>query len=148
MLWVGRGARPDDFLGAGAVPVPQRAAPKLQSRSLAEGCNVPSAPGEEMGKRWRGGGVGTCLSGGEGGGEGVQGGGPPPCQNIPNPQGTEKLLENEQLSTWKCHVVDRKQRKFIIECQFPHLTNTQQLQQSATFTISCQMTVIFLVNQN
>ena len=31
---------------------------------------------------------------------------------------------------------------------FPHLTNTQQLQQSGTFTISCQMTIIFLVSQN
>ena len=93
--------------------------------------------------------------GSKGGGEGVQGGAPPPCRNIPNPQGTEKLLENEQLSTWKCHVVGRKQRKFIIECQFmnvnsefSHLTNTQQLQQSGTFTIPCQMTVIFLVSQN
>ena len=43
---------------------------------------------------------------------------PPPCRNIPNPQGTEKLFENEQLSTWKCHVVGCKQRKFIIECLF------------------------------
>ena len=34
-----------------------------------------------------------------GGGRGVQGGAPPPCRNIPNPQGTEKLLEDEQLST-------------------------------------------------
>ena len=65
---------------------------------------------------------GTCLSGGGGGVQGRGGGGPggrgpPPCRNIPNPQGTEKLLENAQLSTWKCHVVGRKQRKFIIECQ-------------------------------
>ena len=71
-----------------------------------------------------GGGAGTCLSGGGGGG-GPGGRGPPPCRNIPNPQGTEKLLENEQLSTWKCHVVGRKQRKFIIECQFRVPTSHQ-----------------------
>ena len=59
------------------------------------------------------------------GGRGSGGEGSPPCRNIPNPQGTEKLLENEQLSTWKCHVVGRKQRKFIIECQFRVPTSHQ-----------------------
>ena len=34
-------------------------------------------------------------------------------------------MENEQLSTWKCHVVSRKQRKFIIECQFRVPTSHQ-----------------------
>ena len=69
--------------------------------------------------------------GGGGGGPGEGGRGskgdppPPPCRNIPNLQGTEKLLENEQLSTWKCHVVGRKQRKFIIECQFRVPTSHQ-----------------------
>ena len=53
------------------------------------------------------------------------GGGGAVRRNIPNPQGTEKLLENEQLSTWKCHVVGRKQRKFIIECQFRVPTSHQ-----------------------
>ena len=58
-----------------------------------------------------------------GGGEVGRGsrGEPPPPPNIPNPQGTE----NEQLSTWKCHVVGRKQRKFIIECQFRVPTSHQ-----------------------
>ena len=66
------------------------------------------------------------LRGSRGGGEGDRGEPPPPpCRNIPNPQGTEKLLENEQLSTWKCHVVGRKQRKFIIECQFRVPTSHQ-----------------------
>ena len=61
-----------------------------------------------------------------GGGGVVQGEAPPPpCRNITNPQGTEKLLENEQLSTWECHVVGRKQRKFIIECQFRVPTSHQ-----------------------
>ena len=63
---------------------------------------------------------------GGGPGEGGRGSrGEPPCRNIPNPQGTEKLLENEQLSTWKCHVVGRKQRKFIIVCQFRVPTSHQ-----------------------
>ena len=62
--------------------------------------------------------------GGEGG-RGSRGEPPPPCRNIPNPRGTEKLLENEQLSTWECHVVGRKQRKFIIECQFRVPTSHQ-----------------------
>ena len=72
-------------------------------------------------------GGGGAGRGSRGGGEGVQGGAPPPppCRNIPNPQGTEKLLENEQLSAWKCHVVGRKQRKFIIECQFRVPTSHQ-----------------------
>ena len=57
-------------------------------------------------------------------GGGVRGA-PPRCRNIPNPQGTEKLLENEQLSTWNCHVVGYKQRQFIIECQFRVPTSHQ-----------------------
>ena len=59
------------------------------------------------------------------GGRGSRGEAPPLCRNIPNPQGAEKLLENEQLSTRKCHVVGRKQRKFIIECQFRVPTSHQ-----------------------
>ena len=94
------------------------------------------------------------LERGGGGGRGGARGGicrgdPPPFRNIPNPQGTEKILENEQLSTWKCHVVGRKQgnSSLNVNSRFPHLTNTQQLQQSGTFTISCQMTIIFLVSR-
>ena len=61
-----------------------------------------------------------------GGGRGGGGpGGPPPCRNIPNPQGTEKSFENEEPSTWNYHVVGRKQRKFIIECQFRVPTSHQ-----------------------
>ena len=56
----------------------------------------------------RGGGEGG--RGSRGGGEGVQGGGvPPPPRNVPSPQGTENLLGNEPLSTWKCHLVGSKQ---------------------------------------
>ena len=73
-----------------------------------------------------GGGSGTCLSGGGGGGEGVQGRGgggpggrgPPPRRNVSSPQGTENLLGNEPLSTWKCHLVGSKQSQFIIAGQF------------------------------
>ena len=57
--------------------------------------------------------------GSRGGGEGVQGGAPPPPRrNVPSPQGTENLLGNEPLSTWKCHLVGRKQSQFIIASQF------------------------------
>ena len=41
--------------------------------------------------------------------------------------------------------VNKENSSLNVNSGFPHLTNTQQLQQSGTFTISCQMTVIFLV---
>ena len=44
--------------------------------------------------------------------------------------------------------VNKGNSSLNVNSGFPHLTNTQQLQQSGTFTISCQMTVIFLVSQN
>ena len=44
--------------------------------------------------------------------------------------------------------VNKENSSLNINSGFPHLTNTKQLQQSGTFTISCQMTVIFLVSQN
>ena len=102
-------------------------------------------------------GAGTCLSGGggggrgsKGGGEGVQGGGgPPPRRNVPSPQGTENLLGNEPLSTWKCHLVGSKQSQFIIAGQFRVPSSNQDTTNTTkrTFTISCQLTVI-MVNQN
>ena len=65
---------------------------------------------------------GTCLSGGGGPGEGGRGSRgeatpPPPRRNVPSPQGTENLLGNEPLSTWKCHL-GSKQNQFIIAGQF------------------------------
>ena len=81
---------------------------------------------KQMQSRGGGGGAGTCLSGG--GGEGVQGrggggqgGGVPPLPEHTQSTGNR----NEQFSTWKCHVVGRKQRKFIIECQFRVPTSHQ-----------------------
>ena len=68
------------------------------------------------------------------GGRGSRGGGgrgsrgeppPPPPEHTQSTGKKENLLENEQLSTWKCHVVGRKQRKFIIECQFRVPTSHQ-----------------------
>ena len=44
--------------------------------------------------------------------------------------------------------VNKGNSSLNVNSGFPHLTNTQQLQQSGTFTISCQMTVIFFVSQN
>ena len=61
---------------------------------------------------------GTCLSGGGGGGPGEGGGVPPPRRNVRSPQGTENLLGNGPLSTWKCHLVGSKQSQFIIAGQF------------------------------
>ena len=94
---------------------------------------------------------GTCLSGGGGGREGVQGGGPPP------PAGTYPI-HREQKNYWRMNnsahgnvmlsAVNKRNSSLNVNSGFPYLTNTQQLQQSATFTISCQMTVIFLVSQN
>ena len=40
--------------------------------------------------------------------------------------------------------VNKENSSLNVNSGFPHLTNTQQPQQSGTFTISCQMTVIFL----
>ena len=90
--------------------------------------------------------AGTCLSGG-----GVQGGGSPP------PAGTYPI-HREQKNYWRMNnsahgnvmlsAVNKGNSSLNVNSGFPHLTNTQQLQQSGTFTISCQMTVIFLVSQN
>ena len=44
--------------------------------------------------------------------------------------------------------VNKGNSSLNVNSGFPHLTNTQQLQQSGTFTISCLMTGIFLVSQN
>ena len=72
----------------------------------------PSVPRGEGGGR-------DLLERGGGGGEGSRGeGSPPPCRNVPSPQGTENLLGNEPLSTWKCHLVGSKQSQFIIAGQF------------------------------
>ena len=100
-------------------------------------------------------GGGTCLSGGGGsrrGGEGVQGGGVPPP-----PAGTYPI-HREQKNYWRMNnsahgnvmlsAVNKGNSSLNVNLGFPHFTNTQQLQQSKTFKISCQMTVIFLVSQN
>ena len=101
---------------------------------------------------------GTCLSGGGGGGgpgEGGRGsrGEPPP----PPPAGTYPI-HREQKNYWRMNnsahgnvmlsAVNKGNSSLNVNSGFPHLTNTQQLQQSGTFTVSCQMTSIFLVSQN
>ena len=83
----------------------------------------------------------TCLSRGGGGGC---------CPNTPSPQ--------EQKTYWAMNhsahgnaillVVNKANSSMQVNSGFPHLTNTQQIQQSKTFTISCQITVISMVNQN
>ena len=87
---------------------------------------------------------------GGGGGEGVQGGAPPPSGTYP--------IHSEQKNYWRMNnsahgnamlsAVNKGNASLNANSGFPHLTNTKQLQQSGTFTISCQMTVIFLVSQN
>ena len=95
------------------------------------------------------GGPGTCLSRGGGGSRG--GGKPPP------PAGTYPI-HREQKNYWRMNnsahgnvmlsAINKGNSSLNVNSGFPHLTNTQRLQQSGTFTISCQMTVIFLVSQN
>ena len=55
---------------------------------------------------------------------------------------------------WMFFVFDKENLDDFPQCKmmqvnsgFPHLIKTQQIQQSGTFTISCQLTVI-MVNQN
>ena len=101
---------------------------------------------------------GTCLSGGgeggrgsRGGGEGVQGGGVPP------PLLGTYLVHREQKIYWATNhsahgnvsllVANKANSSLQVNSGFPHLIKTQQIQQSGTFTISCQLTVI-MVNQN
>ena len=94
----------------------------------------------------RGGGGG----GSRGGGEGAQGGGVPP------PVGTY-LVHREQKIYWATNhsahgnvillVANKANSSLQVNSGFPHLIKTQQIQQSGTFTISCQLTVI-MVNQN
>ena len=90
---------------------------------------------------------GTCLSGG---GPGEGGRGPPP------PAGTYSI-HREQKNYWRMNnshgnsmlsAANKGNSSLNVNSGFPHLTNTQHLQQSGTFTISCQLTVIFLVSQN
>jgi hypothetical protein len=88
--------------------------------------------------------------GSRGGGEGVQGGGVPP------PVGTY-LVHREQKIYWATNhsahgnvillVANKANSSLQVNSGFPHLIKTQQIQQSGTFTISCQLTVI-MVNQN
>ena len=93
---------------------------------------------------------GTCLSGGGRGGGGPGGSPPPP------PVGTY-LVHREQKIYWATNhsahgnvillVANKANSSLQVNPGFPHLIKTQQLQQSGTFTISCQLTVI-MVNQN
>ena len=99
-------------------------------------------------------GPGTCLSGGGGGpGEGGRGSGgeaPPPSSERTHSTRNRKLLGSELLSAWKCYLVCSNQGQYVnaVNAGFPHLPNTQQVQQSGTFTIFCHIIVICKVNQN
>ena len=122
----------------------------MGGRPLGFGHQLP--PQLSVGQR--GGGAGTCLSGGGGGpGEGVRGSrGEPP----PPPVGTY-LVHREQKIYWATNhsahgnvillVANKTNSSLQVNSGFPHLIKTQQIQQSGTFTISGQLTVI-MVNQN
>ena len=86
----------------------------------------------------------------ERGGGGVQGRGvPPPVETY--------LVHREQKIYWAMNhsahgnvillVANKANSSLQVNSGFPHLIKTQQIQQSGTFTISCQLTVI-MVNQN
>ena len=96
------------------------------------------------------GGPGEEGGGSRGGGEGVQGGGVPP------PFGTYLVHREQKQGTTTYHsahgnvillVANKANSSLQVNSGFPHLIKTQQIQQSGTFTISCQLTVI-MVNQN
>ena len=116
--------------------------------------------GHRLGALEGGGGVRDLLELGGEGGEGVQGRGgrgsrgeaPPP----PPPVGTY-LVHREQKIYWATNhsahgnvillVANKANSSLQVNSGFPHLSKTQQIQQSGTFTISCQLTVL-MVNQN
>ena len=102
---------------------------------------------------------GTCLSGGGGGrggggpgegGRGSRGEAPPPLLGT-------YLVHREPKIYWATNhsahgnvillVANKANSSLQVNSGFPHLIKTQQIQQSGTFTISCQLTVI-MVNQN
>ena len=95
-------------------------------------------------------GGGTCLSRGGEGGRGSRGEGSPPLLGT-------YLVHREQKIYWATNhsahgnvsllVAKKANSSLQVNSGFPHLIKTQQIQQSGTFTISCQLTVI-MVNQN
>ena len=107
------------------------------------------AMGPFTGAQFRGGGGGggrdLLERGGGGGGE------------VPLPPAGTYPIHREQTNYWRMNnsahgnvmlsAIKKGHSSLNVNSGFPHLTNTQQLQQSGTFTISCQMTVIFLVSQ-
>ena len=108
---------------------------------------VPMGEGVQEGG---GGGGRDLLERGGGGGEGVRGEGSPP------PVGTYLVLREQKIYWAMNHsahgnvillVANKANSSLQVNSGFPHLIKTQQIQQSGTFTISCQLTVI-MVNQN
>ena len=113
----------------------------------------PGPPEAPFKGRWWVGGSRDLLErggGGRGRGSRARGEAPPPAGTYP--------IHREQKNYWRMNnsahgnvmllAVNKGNSSLNVNSGFPHLTSTQQLQQSGTFTISCQMTVIFLVSQN
>ena len=116
--------------------------------SLPHLCHIQGGGGGQVG----------LLERGAGGGEGVQGtgGGGPRGRGSPPRVGTY-LVHREQKIYWATNhsahgnvillVANKANSSLQVNSGFPHLIKTQQIQQSGTFTLSCQLTVI-MVNQN
>ena len=91
-----------------------------------------------------------------GGGVQGRGGGGPGGRGPPPLVGTY-LVHREQKIYWATNhsahgnvillVANKANSSLQVNSGFPHLIKTQQMQQSGTFTISCQLKVI-MVNQN
>ena len=81
----------------------------------------------------------TCLSGGGGGLAGTY--------PIHRGQRNYWRMNNSARVNTMLSAVNKENSSLSVNLGFPRRTNTQQLQQSGIFTISCQMTVIFLVSQ-
>ena len=122
----------------------------MQRSLISNTANCWQARLHEQLKYWSDGQFGTCLSGGGRGGGGPGGRAPPPLLGT-------ILVHREQKIYWATNhsahgnvillVANKANSSLQVNSGFPHLIKTQQIQQSGTFTISCQLIVI-MVNQN
>ena len=76
-------------------------------------------------------------------GEGVRGKGSPPFSDRTQYTAARKMIGNAILSA-----ANKAKSSLQVTSVFPRPTSTQQTQEFGTFNISCQITVISMVNQN
>ena len=74
----------------------------------------------------------------------------PACWDVSSTKQIQKLLGNDLFSTWKYHIMllaaNGSTSSFWANSGFPHLTNTQQTQESGNLLIASPITVIPLVS--